>query len=66
MWLNLFWITFGFLTLFSVMICYAGCVAAKRADQSLRIVPYAEQLYYNEQTTSHAKFYEAPPTNNSL
>jgi len=59
MWLYLFWITFGLLTLLSTVICYAGCVAAKRADRSLRIAPYAEQPDYEEQNTPHATIQEA-------
>jgi hypothetical protein len=66
MWLNLFWITMGFLTLFSMVICYAGCVAAKRADHSLRIDSYAEQLNRDEQTMPYTTFHEATFTNRPL
>jgi hypothetical protein len=65
MWLNLFWITMGLLTLFSVVICYAGCVAAKRADRRLEVVPYAEQLVHNKQTIFHTTFYEATSANST-
>lgn len=66
MWLNFFWITFGFLTLFSMLVCYAGCVAAKRVDHTLRIVPYAEQLDRHEQNMPHATLHEATYTNSRL